>query len=68
MKVIITPENKDVTDLIKGAKNLKEVLMLLGVNEEEVICIDRIKNCLLLLFDRLEQDCYWEIRRVLSQG
>ncbi len=65
MKVRITPEGREFE---MSAKNVKELIGQLDLNEEEVIIIDLDKQSLLTPDVRLHPDQKIEIRRIISGG
>lgn len=68
MRIVLSPDNIDVTNQFSCGVRLRDVLSQLGLMEEEVICIDEDKKRLLLLTDRLSDNSNWIIKQVLSRG
>ncbi len=68
MRVILSSNGVDISNRFSSGTKLRDILLNLGLLEEEVICIDRARGRLLLLLEVLTEDSDWEIREVLSKG
>ncbi len=60
-------DGKDIFREDMVGKRLWDVLRERGIFYEEVICIDRRSNKL-IVNPRVSEDSDWEVRRILSRG